>query len=380
MGERWWGAAVSSLALLAVAAPAAADLSEPGTIDDGTYSGRMVVAGSWVAQVEYDGAAGELAWAGDMSGPMSVTIANGTATGAWELTGPATLEGQFRGGGASGSMHGEQTTDAGGAVAGSGGDYALTGQASTTTTFDFGPGVPTNTSTVTDAVELPLTDLLFTCDDFVGRFDYRLKKQLTDAGIDEDLQGTFALVREPTTDETNEALDELGARMSAALAGLSTAADSNSRAIEVSWMASVRDAIAAAAAVAATLDRPSPCPAQQQDFLELAADLARQGLEALVTADAAGLDVPTDVLRAATLAAVATGVTGQPDGEVALAEVRDTVQRRWQDLGAEGAFDLDDPELLRIATFAAQMGWPLPTPDGGQIAAQDVLVMLGADG
>lgn len=370
-------AGVTARPAVAVGSP----IVELPTVEDGVYTGRVVVAGTVTYVPEELGSEGTavMTWSGSMSGPAELAIDRGAASGTWSMAGIRQMRGTFASAGRSMRLTGTQDGSGSGTFTGTSGSYRVLGDWRTTTTVrmqadghDLGGSGPETTTT---SIAAGLHDVLLTCDQFVGRFERDLLAQLDggDGFSTDGLSATVVLVRQPTSDATGAALDRLQVLLAEGLDWVSGADAPEAFGAEA--VALLREVARAAAEVAATLDGPSPCPASRAAYLELAADLARQALTALLDLQDAGLHVGSSWLWEVTSNAVASGVVGTPDGSDLLDRVHGEVAARFT-AEVRHAADLDDPssETLVLLAMAAGFDWDLPLPDGATAPARTLLL------
>lgn len=367
-------AVVVVMVAMAATSTAAAQVAGP-TMDDGTYTGTISVSGSFGFGIEQDATTGRITWSGSGSGPATLVIEEGRASGDWAMSGSGTIDGVFSGPAGDITIDGVQDVLEGrGSFTGAGGAYRLVGTSDSRVTASVtvpGLGTQSSTQTSSDPVDAPLHDLLFACNHLVGRYDHDVKQDLDAIGFDESLVGAITLVREPHSDETEQALQDLTATLGEALRDI----HSSDWLAQLEGVGRLAEVIQGAAEVAQTLNEPSPCPASDQHYLELAADIARQATEALLAVQAAGeLDVPTSVLFDAVIAMAATGLAGTPEGQALMDSVQAIIEQRWTELGADPGRDGDrDPEIVEIVVMSATMFWELPLADGSRMPAHDLL-------
>lgn len=358
----------------ALTSTAVAQVAGP-TVDDGTYTGTISVSGSFGFGIEQDGVTGRITWAGSGAGPASLVIEEGSASGDWSMSGSGTIDGVFTSAAGDITFDGVQDVLEGrGSFTGNGGAYRMVGTSDSRVTVSVSvPGIGTRSSTQasTDPVEAPLHDLLFTCNHLVGRYDHDVRQELDAIGFDESIVGAVTLVREPHSDATDEALQDLATTLGGALGEI----HHPDPVFRMGAVGSLARVIQGAAEVAQTLREPTPCPASGQHYLELAADIARQATEALLDVQADGeLDVPTSVLFDAVIAMTATGLAGTSEGQALMEAVQDIIEQRWIDKGADpGTEGARDPEIVEIVVMSATMFWDLPLADGTRVPANDLL-------
>ena len=371
------GRVVAGLLAVALVGSATAHAQVDGpTLDDGTWTGTITVAGSFGFDVDQDGATGQMTWSGQGTGPATLVIENGAASGSWSMSGGGTIEGSFGGQGASFAIHGTQDVlEATGSFTGSGGAYRLVGTSSQSVTVTVevpGVGSKSTTDTSQGTVDAQLRDLLWTCGALVGRWEHEVEQQLEAIGFDEAIEGTLTLVREPQADDTEDALADLSAQLQSALAEINHA-DEIRRAGAVGQLAGV---MRQAAVVAMTLREPSACPASDQHYLDLAADVVRQAVEAMLAAEGTeGIDIPASTLFDAAIAITATGLAGTPEGADLLDATHDLVDVRWTELVTDPNTDLVTPDdrMVEIIVMSSLFFWDLPVGDE-RISASDLLL------
>ena len=131
-----------------------------------------------------------------------------------------------------------------------------------------------------------------------------------------------------------------------------------------------------AAVVAMTLREPSACPASDQHYLDLAADVVRQAVEAMLAAEGTeGIDIPASTLFDAAIAITATGLAGTPEGADLLDATHDLVDVRWTELVTDPNTDLVTPDdrMVEIIVMSSLFFWDLPVGDE-RISASDLLL------
>lgn len=347
-------------------------------MDDGTYTGVISLGGSFGFGIDQDGASGNVTWSGRGRGPATLVIEGGSASGTWAFSGGGTIQGSFIAQGQTAvTISGTQDVlEAQGTFTGDGGAYRMVGTSNQVVTATVEVpviGSRSSTQSSTDAVDAPLHDLLFTCNTLTGRYDHDIKQDLEAIGFHESIVGSIALVREPHSDETLEALEELGETLQQALAGIHASNEID----RMGAIGQLAQTVRGAATVAMTLNEPSPCPASDQDYLELAAGIVRQAVEALLAVDGQGeIDIPVSVWWDAVTAIVATGLAGTPEGAELLQSTRTVIEGRWTDLVTDPNTDLitPDPQIVEIIVMSALLFWDLPVGDE-RMSASDLMLV-----
>lgn len=377
-GRRTRVAAVAVLVLgLAATSTAAAQVPGP-TLDDGTYTGVISLGGSFGFGIDQDGATGQITWSGHGRGPATLVIEGGSASGTWAFSGGGTIRGSFAAQGQTAvTISGTQDVlEAQGTFTGDGGAYRMVGtsdQVVTATVEVPVIGSRSSTQSSTNPVDAPLHDLLFTCNTLTGRYDHDIKQDLEAIGFHESIVGSVAFVREPHSDETLEALEALGDTLQEALTGIHATDD----VMRMGAIGQLAETVRGAAEVAMTLNEPSPCPASGQSYLELAAGIVRQAVEALLAVEGRGeVEVPVSVWWDAVTAITATGLAGTPEGADLLQSTRDVIEDRWTALVTDPDTDLvtPDPDVVEIIVMSALYFWDLPVGDE-RIAASDLMLV-----
>lgn len=372
------GVMVTVLVLGLVATSTAAAQVPGPTMDDGTYTGVISLGGSFGFGIDQDGTTGQITWSGQGRGPATLVIDGGAASGTWALSGGGTITGSFAAQGqTAATISGTQDVlEAQGTFTGDSGAYRMVGtsdQVVTATVEVPVIGSRSSTQRSTDPVDAPLHDLLFTCSTLTGRYDHDIRQDLEAIGFHESIVGSVALVREPHSDETLDALDALGDTLQQALTGIHATDD----VMRMGAIGQLAETIRGAAEVAMTLNGPSPCPASGQDYLELAAGIVRQAVEALLAIDGRGeVDIPVSVWWDAVTAITATGLAATPEGDDLLQAARAAIEDHWTDLVTDPDTDVitPDPQIVEIVVMSALYVWDLPVGDE-RIAASDLMLV-----
>lgn len=351
------------LALVAASGPTAAQTGGP--VASGDFVGAMGLDGGFSVQVE----GGAVTVPVDGSGPLQLTLDDGTMSGTWSLAGAQSVEGSFGG---------FIALDGGGPVSGSGsiggppGNYRLTGSFTSTNTVTVS-GAPTgpitSTSTNTDSVDETLTDVIVLCDTIVGRWDLRIRQQIQDLGFDEFIRGYFSASTGVDATEQAEEVQSLLTSVSEWASGANEVVE-GSRALYIGTALSLLNQ---AQRLQAQLAAPSPCPPDPRFMTELT--LAVQDALGQLIARFPGITNSTIVSLAIGSGAIGSG-SAVPQAAAATTDLlRADVLTRWEGHRADAFGSFAD--VVDTARAAQMLGIETLPNDGGGISPSDVLLVAG---
>lgn len=227
--------------------------------------GAPVASGEFTGSVGLDGGFGiDIPEGGNItvllsgSGPLELTLTDGTMTGNWSLEAAQTLEGAIGPASAGISITGGGPIHASGEMSGPPGDYRMTGTYNQSNTATVITPITTQSSTSEDsgAVDAALSDVLVLCDQIVGRWDYQVKQELQGAGFNDFVRGYFSASTGVDATEQAAEVEELVADINS-WASSAPSVEEGGRSLYIGLGLAL---LASAQTLQAQLDAPTPCP------------------------------------------------------------------------------------------------------------------------
>jgi len=268
MSTRWrrpqrrrWSLLLMITALFVGVVPYAAAQTGSAPVTSGEFTGVVALDGGFRIDMPEGGA---ITVSVEGSGPLELTLTDDTMDGTWSFDGAQSTEGDLGGGI---TLTGGGPITASGAMSGPPGTYAMTGTYDQTNTATVTVAGITQSSTVSDsgAVDVPLTDILVLCDRILGRWDFKVKQDLQNAGFDEFIHGYFTA---STGIDATEQADDVEALISEVNAWASDApsVEEGGRALYIGLGLSL---LTRAQYLQAELAAPTPCPPDPTFMTEL---------------------------------------------------------------------------------------------------------------
>ena len=340
-----------------------------------TGAGTPVASGTFTGSIGLDGGfsvapptGGELVVLVNGTGPLELTLADGTMTGTWSLPITQTISGDF---GSGVTVTGNGSGTASGEMSGPPGTYSMTGTYTYTNTATVTVQGLAQSSTTTDSEEIsfPLTDILVLCDDIVGRWDYQVKQEIQDAGFDEFIRGYFsAKTGVDATEQAKEVEALIGDINSWASDAPSVEPGGTSLYIGMGLALLTR-----AQRLQAQLKAPTPCPPDSTFMTELT--LAAQDALNNFVDRYPGFTTPAVVSLALGSSAIGEG-SPVPEAAAALqAKMEAAVNETFDSLSS----DLVGNERAAIDTARSGQMLGMETMGSSKLSPGDVLLVLGAE-
>lgn len=366
--------AVGSLA----AAGSVSTAQTGGPVASGEFSGVIAVDGGFSADPSQfaPGVSGALVVLVDGSGPLELTLTDGTMAGDWSIEGTQELQGNFSA--SSGGVTGTVSVTGGGTFSGSGqmsgppGTYSLTGSVTSTNTATVNVEGFSQSATTTDTTEIreTLTDVVVLCQQIYGRWDLEIRQQIEDIGFDEFIRGYFSA---STGVDATEQAQEIGQFLEDVTEWARSVGEvtSENRSLFIGRALSILDAVEA---FQAELAAPSPCPPDPRFATQLT----------LAAQDALGrlLDALPGITNSRIVAvALRSGAIGAgspvPEAAAALeARLEADVQQKWDDLVDNyNPGTTSEGDLLETARTAQMLGMERL----GEVSPADVVLVISGE-
>lgn len=209
--HRKWRGTLSLILLASVLSVATtAGAQTGGPVASGDFTGTVALDGGFTVVIPQSG--GSITVLVNGSGPLQLTLTDGSMDGTWSLEAIQTMEGFMGESGAGLGMTGTGTISASGTMQGPPNDYRLVGAYSQTNTVSFGGF--SSTSNDSGPLNEPLTEVIVLCDTIVGRWDLRIRQNIQDAGFEEFIRGYFTASTGVDATEQAEKLQTLLADVS----------------------------------------------------------------------------------------------------------------------------------------------------------------------
>lgn len=359
----WVGAMIASLFIVAV--PFASAQTGAGTpVASGEFKGVVGLDGGFRIDLPEGG---DITVTLEGTGPLELTLADGTMTGTWSLDAIQTTSGDLGGGI---SISGGGTITASGAMGGPPGTYKMTGTYSQTNTATVESPVGSSSSTVTDsgAVDVPLNDVLVLCDDIVGRWDYQVKQDLESAGFDEFVRGYFSAT---TGIDATEQAEEVEALIGDINTWASSAplVESGRRSVVIGMGLALLDR---AQRLQAQLDAPTPCP-PDPTFMTALSLAAQDVLNELIDRFP-GITNPYVVSLALGSGAIGEGSPAPDAADALQAKMEADIDAKFDALNNDA--DRGRQDYIKTARAGQQLG--METIGSTELSPGDVLFVEGA--
>ncbi len=340
-----------------------------------TGAGTPVASGTFTGSIGLDGGfsvapptGGELVVLVDGTGPLELTLADGTMTGTWSLPITQTVSGDF---GSGVTVTGDGSGTSSGEMSGPPGTYSMTGTYTSTNTLTVTVQGLAQSSTTTDSEEIsfPLTDVLVMCDTITGRWDYQAKQDIQDAGFDEFIRGYFsATTGIDATEQAAEVEALIGDINSWASSAPSVEEGGGSLYIELGLAL-----LSKGQTLQAQLNAPTPCPPDPtfMTYLSLAAQDALNNFvdrfPGSTTPEVVGLAIGTG--------AIGAGSPSPQEGAALQAKMEAAVNDTFDSISDD--LDASENQAIDLARSGQMLG--METMGSSALSPGDVLLVLGAE-
>ncbi len=366
-GRRRFFVTLIAAGLLAAVIPVAGAQTGSAPVASGEFSGFVGLDGGFRLDIPEGGAITVLV---NGSGPLDLTLADGTMTGNWSLDATQTIDGTMGPASAGISISGGGPIHASGPMEGPPGTYKMLGTYSTTNTATIVTPISTASSTAEDSgeVDVNLNDVLVLCDQIVGRWDYKVKQELQGAGFDEFIRGYFSASTGIDATEQAQDVGDLVADINS-WASSAPFVEAGGRALYIGMGLSLLDR---AQRLQAELAAPTPCPPDPTFMTDLAL-AAQDAVDALIDRYP-GITNPTIVSLGLGSGAIGEG---SPAGESAAgleAKMDADIEAHWEEAIAEE--NISEAEVVDIALAAQMLG--KETLGSSGLSPGDVLLVFGA--
>jgi hypothetical protein len=376
-------------AAVAIAGIMIIGLAAPGQVARGT-NGADGVSGTYVGRIAFTGVAGVdtaamggggdnyTYWDYNHAGPLTLTLTNGSMDGQWKMEGPANFYSQA----AAGSLLlFRQVTNwnvvGEGVLSGAPGNYLLTGDfnwTGSTTREQAGLGTRTYEEVPeTYTHNVPLTDVLISCNLVSGRWDQQATAAFSSAGLVNFLYAYFnarAVRSEDDNDAVRSQVEGLTNRINEWASGAPEVTPDG----QLTYLLDAHDMLDFAQQLAAQPAVSGQC-VDPCDFITPLAMAADAALRSLIT-NMPGSTNSTMASLALGSGALSRCADGVLEGLRDL--LRSDLETRIENLLADGAEQ--DPiwelELLDAARTAQMLGVDKIGPGG--ISPSDIFILLGA--
>jgi hypothetical protein len=344
-------------------------------VASGEFTGVIAVTGGFSVDPSNfaPDVSGSLVVLVDGSGPLSLTLTDGSMAGDWSIDGTQVIDGTFSGsaGGVTSNVvvTGGGTFTGNGQVSGSPGDYSLAGSVTSTNTatVDAAGFSQSATSTDTTPIQQTLTDVVVLCQQIYGRWDLEIRQQIEAIGFDEFIRGYFsASTGVDATEQANE-IEQFLTDVSEWAQGVGEVTVDN-RSLFIGRALSILDAVDG---FQAELAAPSPCPPDPTFATQLT--LAAQDVLARMVAELPGITNSRIVVLALRSGAIGAGSPVPAAAAALQAQLEADVQQQWNDDVAGYPDTTTDAELLETARTAQLLGME----SLGELTPADVILVLG---
>jgi hypothetical protein len=353
--------------LLIAAVPLAAAQTGGAPVASGEFSGFVGLDGGFRLDIPEGGNITVLL---NGSGPLDLTLTDGTMTGNWSLDAAQALEGSVGPASAGISITGGGPIHASGTMSGPPGDYRMTGTYNQSNTATVITPIATQSSTAEDSgeVDVALNDVLVLCDQIVGRWDYRIKQELESAGFDEFVRGYFSASTGVDATEQAAEVESLVADINA-WASSAPSVEAGGRGLYIGMGLALLDR---AQRVQAELAAETPCPPDPTFMTDLAL-AAQDALNNLIDRYP-GITNPAIVSLGLGSGAIGEGSPAGESADALEAMMDADIEAHWEDAISDENFS--EAEIVDIAQAAQMLGKDTLGTDG--LSPGDVLLVFGA--
>ena len=374
---RRWARVTATLAAVGVSLATAGSVSTAqtgGPVASGEFSGVIAIDGGFGVDPSKfaSNVSGALVVLVDGSGPLELTLTEGTMTGAWSIEGTQELQGNFAssaGGVTSGiSITGDGTFSGSGQVSGPPGVYTLAGSVTSTNTATVNVGGLTQSATTTDTTQIrqTLTDVIVLCQQIYGRWDLEIRQQIEDIGFNEFIRGYFSASTGVDATEQAEEIEQFLEDVTEWAQGVGDVTAEN-RSLFIGRALSILDAVEG---FQAELAAPSPCPPDPTFATQLT--LAAQDVLARLVAELPGITNSRIVVVGLRSGAIGAG-SPVPEAAAELeAQLESDVQQKWDDQVENYPGTTTDDDLLETARTAQLLGME----SLGALSPADVILVI----
>lgn len=366
---------VAAVALAGVGTVSSAQTGGP--VASGEFSGVIAINGGFSADPANFAAdvGGSLVVLVDGSGPLMLTLTDGSMAGDWSIVGTQVIDGTFSAsaGGVTSTVivTGDGSFDGSGQMSGPPGSYSLTGSLNQTNTASVEVAGFAQSATTTDTVELQqtLTDVVVLCQQIYGRWDLEVRQQIDDIGFDEFIRGYFSASTGIDATEQAVEIQQFLTDVAGWAQGVGDVTFEN-RSVFIGRALSILDTVEG---FQAGLAAPSPCPPDPTFATELT--LAAQDTLARLVAELPGITNSQIVVVALRSGAIGAGSPVPAAAAALQAQLEADVQQQWDAEVAGYPATTTDAELLETARTAQLLGME----SLGEVSPGDVILVLGAN-
>ena len=364
--RRRWSVGLTVAALFVVAIPFASAQTGAGTpVASGDFTGSVGLDGGFSVSLPEGG---ELVVLVNGTGPLELTLADGTMSGTWSLPITQTINGDF-GGGIKVTGNGSGTSS--GQMSGPPGTYTMTGTYNFTNTATVTAAGITQSSTSSDSgeVNIPLNDILVLCDSITGRWDFQVKQDLENAGFNEFVRGYFSATTGIDATEQAAAVEALVADINS-WASSAPSVEPGGRSLYIGMGLAL---LSGAQTLQAQLNSPTPCP-PDPTFMTALSLAAQDALNNFVDRFP-GFTTPEVVGLAIASGAIGSGSPSPEAGAALQAKMEAAVNETFDAFVADS--DTSDGDIVNMARSGQMLG--METMGSTQLSPADVLLVYGAE-
>ncbi|MEN8238428.1 MAG: hypothetical protein ABFR53_04400 [Actinomycetota bacterium] len=340
-----------------------------------TGAGTPVASGEFTGVVGLDGGfsldlptGGEMVVLVNGTGPLELTLADGTMSGTWSLAATQSLAGDL---GAGIKMSGGGPIAASGAIGGPPGTYTMTGTYTSTNTATVETPIATQSATTSDSgpVDVPLNDVLVLCDTIVGRWDFEVKQDLEAAGFNEFIHGYFSATTGVDATEQAEEVEAL-------IGDINTWA-SSAPGVEPGgtglYIGTGLSLLTRAQTLQSELSADTPCPPDPTFMTDLS--LAAQDALSSFVDRFPGFVTPAVVALALGSGAIGEGSPAPGGADALQAQMEAAINETFDSLVDD--FGGNESDIINMARSAQMLG--METMGSSELSPSDVLLVLGAE-
>ncbi len=356
-----------SARVVAALAVAAVGLTTAGSVSS-AQTGGPVASGEFTGVIAIDGGfsvdpanfvpdvSGSLVVLVNGSGPLSLTLTDGTMAGEWSIGGTQAIDGVFSGsaGGVTSSVviTGAGTFSGSGQISGLPGQYSLAGSLTSTNTATVAVAGMSQSATSTDTTEIQqtLTDVVVLCQRVFGRWDLEIRQEIEAIGFDEFIRGYFTAGTGVDATEQGAEIEQFLGDVTEWAQGVGDVTTEN-RSLYIGRALSILDAVES---FHAELAAPSPCPPDPTFATELT--LAAQDVLARLVAELPGITNSRIVVLGLRSGAIGAGSPVPAAAAELEAQLAADVQQQWDDLVANYPGTTTDADLIETARTAQLLG------------------------
>lgn len=352
--------------LLVAAVPIAAAQTGSAPVASGEFSGSVGLDGGFsIAPTE----GGEVVVLVNGTGPLELTLTDGTMSGTWLLPISQTISGEF---GGAVTITGNGSGTSSGEMSGPPGNYAMTG------TYDFTntatvtvSGLPAQSATTSDSgpVDVPITDVLVLCDQITGRWDHQAKQEIQGAGFNEFIRGYFSAKTGVDATEQAAEVASLVADVNAWASG-APGLEEGGRSLYIGLGLAL---LSRAQTIQAQLRAPTPCPPDPTFMTDLS--LAAQDALNTFVDRFPGFTTPAVVGLAIGSGAIGAGSPAPADGAALQAKMEAAINETFD--GIKDDLVANENQAIDMARSGQMLG--MDRMGSTELSPGDILLVLGAE-